>query len=128
MDEPQVFGIVAGTARAPRVGYLTRPVHPDDLAGSLSDIEATRVLRIAARCEESRCVHFDGDCCSLGQRVRETLPPVVDILPRCSIRATCRWYSEQGGAVCHRCPQVVTLDGDRGDNQTLRAVARPPSS
>jgi len=34
---------------------------------------------------------------------------VVSELPSCQIRDTCRWFAEEGGAACLRCPQVVTL-------------------
>ena len=43
------------------------------------------------------------------------LDPVVDALPSCSIRNTCRWFADQERAACVRCPQVVTLIPMGGD-------------
>ena len=43
-----------------------------------------------------------------GERVAHQLEPVVDTLPPCQIRSTCRWFAEQGRQVCLRCPQVIT--------------------
>ena len=85
------------------------------------DITSARVKSM--HCEKSACGHFSGDNCSLGRRVKSGLPPVVDALPSCLIRPSCRWYAEQGGEVCLRCPQVVTMI-PAGDN-ALNQVAVP---
>ena len=55
-------------------------------------------MRFAARCEESRCCHFDG----------QILPAVVEALPARLIRSECRWYAQEGRPACLRCPRVVT--------------------
>jgi hypothetical protein len=34
--------------------------------------------------------------------------PTVDPLPRCSIRANCRWFDQQGADACRVCPFVIT--------------------
>ena len=75
-------------------------------------VSPTEALRIAARCETSRCVHFDGQRCALARKIVDELPEVVDALSACSVRSSCRWYAEQGRAACLRCPQVVTLRFD----------------
>lgn len=51
---------------------------------------------------------FDGKNCNLATRIVQILPAVVDALPACLIRPTCRWYQQEGRAACMRCPQVVT--------------------
>jgi hypothetical protein len=40
------------------------------------------------------------------------LPAVVDALPVCTVRKDCRWYSQEGGAACLRCPGVTTVSYD----------------
>jgi hypothetical protein len=54
------------------------------------------------------------------------LPEVVDILPACQVRRSCRWYAEQGGAACRRCPQVVTMIPKLDD--ALNRVALGPAT
>ncbi|MGH8308995.1 MAG: hypothetical protein ACRETX_04285 [Steroidobacteraceae bacterium] len=84
------------------------------------------MFRFAAKCEERRCSHFDGAHCTLAARIRQSLMPVVDRLPPCTVRPTCRWYAEQGGSICLRCPQIVTLNVASGDD-VLRQAATPPA-
>src|SRR5689334_7254904 len=108
MDGARVIGVISGSAEAPQIAYLERGVSVDSQAlGAPSSLDPTEVFRFAASCEERRCAHFTGSECSLAARIVDQLPEVVDILPRCQIRATCRWYAEQGAAACRRCPQVI---------------------
>ncbi len=104
------IGIISGTAEQTRIAFFKKST----LSGfpwreQFSTLDATQILRFAARCEKQRCCHFDGEHCSLGARIRRELPPVVDELPACSIRANCRWFAEQGRDVCLRCPQIVSM-------------------
>jgi hypothetical protein len=124
MDGAVVFGVVGGTADEPFVAYLDRPqpVTPEVLA--LADpVEPTEVFRFAAPCAESGCQHFDGARCGLGQKLARTIPVAVQRLPACRIRSSCRWFSEQGGAACRRCPLVVTTN--YRPSSALREAADP---
>src|SRR5262252_1330711 len=85
------------------------PVHP------------TEVLRLAAPCAGSACQHFDGANCQLATRTVQLLPILVTGLPACVIRATCRWWLQEGREACLRCPQVVTRMYEPTDEQ-LRAA------
>lgn len=110
MAQARVFGVVAGTPDRPQVAYLKAEAQVDAamLAG-LGEVDPTRVFRFAGACENGRCAQFDGGRCGLGGRILSMLPAVVDRLPSCQVRATCRWHEENGDAICLRCPQVVTL-------------------
>lgn len=122
MEEARVFGVIAGTPAEPRVAYLKRKaeVTPEMTAG-LGELDPTQVFRFSARCETGRCAQFENGRCSLAQRIVQTLSPVVGDLPSCQIRATCRWFAEEGGEACLRCPQVVTLVPS--DQNALRQAA-----
>lgn len=110
MQDARVFGVIGGSEESPRVSYLREsPSLDEKLVRRLGVIQPTQVFRFAARCEEARCAHFDGQHCTLAQRIVETLEPVVDALPSCLVRAGCRWHAEQGAEACFRCPQVVTV-------------------
>jgi hypothetical protein len=91
------------------VGYLTetQPVSEKLLALS-GPAKPTTIFRIAAACETSGCKHFKGNECTLAQRIVEGLAPVVNALPPCQIRPTCRWFHQEGRNACLRCPQVIT--------------------
>ncbi len=130
MEGARVFGVITGDSQDPRVGYLERPVELDsalgaELAPLLEGVAPTQVLRIAARCEEKRCGHFDGARCTLAGRIRAALAPVAAQLPPCAIRSSCRWYAEQGREICLRCPQITTLNVGSED-AVLREAATPP--
>lgn len=125
MEGARIIGVLSGTPEAPQIAYVPPGITLDvDVADGLGELSSTQVFRFAATCEQHRCAHFDGARCSLAQRIVAQLPEVVDILPRCQIRPTCRWYAEEGGAACRRCPQVVTMIPKRAD--PLNRVAAPP--
>jgi hypothetical protein len=124
MRDALVFGIINGTPTAPRVAYLRRDaVVPLADLPDLRGLEPGHVFRIAATCEQSGCVHFESSQCALARRIAAQLQPVVDTLPPCQIRAGCRWYAEQGAAICYRCPQVMTFATE--DQPELTAAAMP---
>ena len=128
MEGARAFGIISGTPEEPRVAYLRADaVVTRAMLAKLGPTDPKHVFRFAATCEEARCAHYDGRRCTLAQRIVEKLDPVVDALPSCLIRPTCRWYAEQGGAACHRCPQVVTMI-PRGDDRLNQAAQPPPEA
>jgi hypothetical protein len=107
--EARVFGVVRKTPDGDRIGYLTEAVPAtQDVLALPAPALPTEVFRLAAPCVEHRCPHFQNANCQLGHRIAGMLRPVVNRLPHCAIRPTCRWFREHGKAVCVRCPQVVT--------------------
>jgi hypothetical protein len=122
MNGARPFGLISGTAQETRIAFLKKSALDGfNWREKFSDQAATRLFRFGAACEESRCGHFSGGRCTLGQRIKTDLPAVVDALPQCLIRPKCRWFAEQGGEVCLRCPQVVTMIPDA--DTPLNAVA-----
>lgn len=122
MGDVQVLGVVSRDGEEPRVAYVDEPVA---VTGELLELAApspvSQVFRLAARCEESKCTHFDGTRCQLAVRIATMLPEVVDSLPACAIRPECRWFRQEGRAACVRCPQIVT--GNYEADETLQQVA-----
>ncbi|MEY2415968.1 MAG: hypothetical protein QOH53_1302, partial [Ilumatobacteraceae bacterium] len=82
------------------VSYLEQAIPIDELDVDVDPETFTQVFRIAAVCEESACVHFANDSCTLAERIANDVPAVVEMLPRCAIRRECRWYAERGAAAC----------------------------
>ena len=113
MDECSILGLVQWKGPAPRLEYLNQhvPATPEILAMA-APLKPTEVFRLAATCAEHKCPHFDGQDCRLASRVVQILPAVVDSLPPCIIRRDCRWYSQEGGAACKRCPEITTVTYD----------------
>jgi hypothetical protein len=109
MAAARVLGVVGGTAEAAQVAYVNEhlPVS-NELLAAAAPLKPTEVFRFAAHCEGKACRHFDGTNCNLATRIVQILPAVVDALPACLIRPTCRWYQQEGRDACMRCPQVVT--------------------
>jgi hypothetical protein len=128
MANVRILGVVSGEAEARRLAYLNeRVAATPELLAEAAPLNPGEIFRLAGRCEESRCVHFDGARCQLAVRIVDALPPVTQKLPPCSIRTNCRWYRQEGARACHRCPQIVTLNADV--TATLQQVAgvMPPS-
>jgi hypothetical protein len=113
MDQCRVLGVVQRDSPAPMLQYLNEhvPATPEVLAMA-APLKPTEVFRLAATCAEHQCPHFDGADCRLAARIVRILPAVVDTLPPCIIRKECRWYSQEGGAACKRCPEVTTVSYD----------------
>jgi hypothetical protein len=96
-------------AASGRIEYLDspQPVTPELLAAT-APLLPTQVLRFSATCQKEACGHFTGSACSLVDRVVQIMPAITTTLPRCAIRATCRWFSERGAQSCFRCGEIVT--------------------
>ena len=118
-----VFGVV-GEGCGSLLGYTKQlvPVTPEVLALT-GPVEPTEVFRFAASCAGDRCRHFDGSDCRLATRIVRTLPAVVDALPACRLRPSCRWWHQEGRDACIRCPQIVSEVCAPSD--LLRQVADP---
>lgn len=124
MSQSMVLGVVGGTVEEPRLSYLEEPQPvSDDLLALTGSVEHTEIFRFAARCEEKSCCHFDGANCLLATRIVQLLPAVVEGLPPCKIRATCRWFQQEGREACFRCPQIVTQVYT--ESEQLNRVAMP---
>lgn len=113
MDRCRVLGVVRQEGSTPILEYLNKllPATPEILAMA-APLKPTEVFRLAATCAEHKCPHFDGADCQLATRVVQILPAIVDALPPCIIRTECRWYSQEGGAACKRCPAITTVSYD----------------
>lgn len=113
MDRCRVLGVVRQEGSTPILEYLNQllPATPEILAMA-APLKPTEVFRLAATCAEHKCPHFDGADCQLATRVVQILPAIVDALPPCIIRTECRWYSQEGGAACKRCPAITTVSYD----------------
>jgi hypothetical protein len=109
MDDSVVLGVLEDTPEGKRLAWIEepQPVTPQ-LLSLTREVDPRNIFRFAARCEENRCVHFDGKDCQLATRIVQILPRAVEVLPPCSIRPECRWYQQEGKAACHRCPEVIT--------------------
>ena len=109
MDDPVAFGVILGTPEEPRMVHLERPLPvTNDLLALSGPVKPTEVFRFAAPCAGDACKHFDGQDCSLVERIVQILPRVTSDLPPCSIRSECRWWYQEGRSACFRCPQVIT--------------------
>lgn len=109
MEDSVVLGVLENTPKGQRLAWIEKPqpVTPE-LLSLTGEVDPRNIFRFAARCEENRCVHFDGQDCRLASRIVQILPAAVSALPPCRIRPECRWYQQEGRDACFRCPEVVT--------------------
>ena len=113
MDNLRVLGVVQHDAPIPMLLYLKEPVPATaDVLALAAPLKPTEVYRLAATCATHSCPHFDGADCQLATRIVKGRPAVVDGLPPCTIRRDCRWFSQEGGAACLRCPEITTVTYD----------------
>jgi hypothetical protein len=109
MDGARVIGVMTEVGGEPRVAYLREPVAVTaDLLSRTVPVDPLSVLRVSAPCETIACPHFEDERCSLAEKVAHLLPSAVDDLAPCPIRRTCRWFAQEGRAICMRCAGVTT--------------------
>lgn len=77
-------------------------------------------FRFSSPCRHQACLQWAEGQCSLPGRLAELLEPAESSaqLPRCAIRAHCRWYAQSGRDACQLCPLVSTRES--------RVSGRPP--
>jgi hypothetical protein len=125
MDNCRVLGVVQQEGPTPRLVYLNQLIAAgEEVLAMAAPLKPTEVFRLAATCAEGRCPHFDGTDCRLATRVVKILPAAVEALPPCIIRKDCRWFSQEGGAACRRCPEITTVSYDMSEQ--VREVSGLP--
>ena len=70
-------------------------------------------FRFSSPCQKERCVHWaKQECRLIGELHTAASEAGEDLaataLPRCAIRAQCRWWRQRGRDACAVCPLVVT--------------------
>lgn len=98
-----------------RVGYVTPglPIDDEFVARAWAGRTPESRFRFAESCVESRCAQWAGDHCGLiheflaSPRGEAATSGSRTPLPRCGIRASCRWFRERGPDACAICPLVV---------------------
>ena len=107
--EARLLGVVLEEEGEARVAYLDKGTAlPDDFDADALGIDPGHALRFSAPCANHGCGQWRDGGCGLGKAIIAQLAPVVDVAPSCTLRKTCRWYTENGTASCVRCPQVTT--------------------
>jgi hypothetical protein len=126
MTDVVVLGVISRDGEVPQVAYVGERVEATaEVLEAAGEAPVAQVFRLAGRCEERKCSHFDGTKCQLAVRIANMLPEAVDALPACAIRSECRWFRQEGRAACLRCPQIMT--GNTEADERLQAVAGMPA-
>lgn len=120
-EDARVIGVVLGSVEEPEIAYTKKGVAvSEEMLKAVGPADPTRVFRFAGKCVNGGCAQFRNGACRLGADVLAGIPAVTDRLPACTIRATCRWFAENGPDVCRRCARVVTTVFD---DAVLRPIA-----
>ena len=128
IDGAVIFGVVSHVGGRPRVEWLEEetPVTPDILALT-GDTPPTQVLRIAAKCQESLCTHFEDSECQLVGRLVTALGRIAEERFPCAIRGDCRWFWQESYHACERCSQIATHDASPDTRLREAALPRVPT-
>lgn len=108
MEGSTLLGIVGPNGR---LGYVSpsMTIDADFVRRAHRGRSPESRFRFAEPCAESGCAQWAGDRCGLIDEMLSTsaAPQPVQILPRCGIRHSCRWFAQRGAAACDICPLVV---------------------
>jgi hypothetical protein len=109
-SEPHIIGFIGANGR---VANLLAPIPLTDEVRAAAGPQPERAFRLAGPCVAGGCTHWKNEACSLIGRMRHELrhkhadePPATK-LPRCAIRAACRWWRQDGPEACRVCPDVI---------------------
>lgn len=114
-----------------RVAYIhpPTPVDAEFAARETTRGHPERRFRFAGPCIEGDCPQWTGCGCAIADMAAES--PIVSRcspprgLPACSIRPSCRWFSQRGTDACAVCPLIVA---DMGGTDTYRSTHLDPQS
>jgi hypothetical protein len=121
-----VFAVRTGDPDQHGERYLDRTLPVTQEILDLADpVDPREVFRFGAPCATTGCVHFTGSRCSLVQRIVDQVEPAVADLPPCRLRARSRWFAEEGGAACLRCPVILTLQPAPAPDMARAAAPAP---
>jgi hypothetical protein len=89
-----------------------RPALPVGPLGRDFESGGAGSARFAAPCLEGGCTHWRDQRCNLVDTLvsRSNETPRPNGAPRCSIRAMCRWFRQDGWEACSACPRVRRND------------------
>lgn len=101
------------------------PVTPDFVETVSANGPAERRFRFAGTCQEGRCAQWTGTGCGVIERVLADMAPSPPepALPRCFLRAECRWFAQEGAVACAACSHVIT---DRRTPRQATSADTPP--
>lgn len=118
------FGVIDHSAEPAQVMYLEQTAPVDEaLLALAAPLDPREVFRFAAPCQTDQCTHWSGHDCQLVHRITRLVPAASLVTPPCTIRSTCRWFSQAGRSACFRCPTVVTKD--ERPTEAMREAAAP---
>ncbi len=95
------------------VGHLpqTYIVDEDFVQAANADGLAETRFRFASACVKGNCRQWNGTGCGVVARAADELAlRHSPVMPKCSIRPSCRWFAEKADAACRICHFVVTDD------------------
>jgi hypothetical protein len=89
------------------VDILPRPIPVN--AAFLKGPDLEKRFRFVGACVEGKCMQWRDGGCSIGKLVAGLGAAAEDEpLRPCAIRASCRWFSQDGAEACKNCKFVVT--------------------
>jgi hypothetical protein len=120
---PESGSVLLGMVVAPgQVAYLSPGIPvTTELLNELtqSGIPIENRMRFSCKCMEHACEQWSGDSsggrCGLADRAIAALAITsgLDELPKCGIRATCRWYAQHKAKACAACPEVIRRPAEK---------------
>ena len=118
-----LLGLVGPDGRIAHLRTLMR-VDADFLTLARASGPPEARMRFTHRCVTGACAQWTGQGCGVITRVLQSLGPEPQALTPCPIRATCRWFAQEGAPACAACVQVLT---DTRDSETPNLAEGPPA-
>jgi hypothetical protein len=108
-DGALLIGVVTADGRVTNLG-TPLPIDAAFIETANAHGAPEQRFRFSSPCQQQRCVHWNNrECGLIGETASEAGENLsIAALPRCAIRADCRWWRQRGRDACAVCPLVVT--------------------
>jgi hypothetical protein len=88
----------------------------------IKDADLEMKFRFSHPCVKGKCGHWqEGHGCDVPATVMNRVEEKMiqeGLMPECSIRSFCRWYTQEGPKACSLCPLVVNFTNDVKANES----------
>jgi hypothetical protein len=123
--KPIQGGIILGVVNENHeVEFTPEPVKIDqEFMDTVIDAGLEANFRFSHPCVKGKCGHWTGHRCNVPDVAFELMKEKMaadGVLPDCSIRSNCRWFSQEGAKACYVCPDMVNYSNEKINLDDIR--------
>lgn len=72
--------------------------------------DSDTIVRVANKCHTNKCLNWEDNKCSLPSLFLSAIDDIISNQEKCMIKDSCRWFAQEGGRICLKCPLISTRE------------------